>query len=416
MADDASDSTQQGNPPGIHPSWVIVLTGMCAALHVAKIPPALPVLQAELGLTLLQAGFLLSAVQVASMTLGLLVGLSVDGLGLKRSMLFGLGLLFAASALGGFAQHADVLLLLRALEGLGFLCVVMPAPSLIRRTVLPEQLNGRMGWWGTYMPTGNALALLVGPLFVVSLGWHVWWWLLSGITLVTFFWVRSAVPDVQVVSAPSEQTNANNSAWRERLKSTITNKGPWLVSLSFAVYASQWMAVIGFLPTVYAHMGLSAGLTGVLTACVALVNVSGNIMSGRLLQRGWPARRLLQIGFACMALGAIGAYAQWQSQSLPTVAKFLCVVMFSAVGGLIPGTLFSTAVRLAPSENTVSTTVGFMQQLSALGQFLGPPLVAWVAVIVGGWQWTWVVTVSLSVIGLWLSQRIGQALLAQQAK
>jgi MFS family permease len=416
MADDASDSTQQGNPQGIHPSWVIVLTGMCAALHVAKIPPALPVLQAELGLTLLQAGFLLSAVQVASMTLGLLVGLSVDGLGLKRSMLFGLGLLFAASALGGFAQHADVLLLLRALEGLGFLCVVMPAPSLIRRTVLPEQLNGRMGWWGTYMPTGNALALLVGPLFVVSLGWHVWWWLLSGITLATFFWVRTAVPDEQVVAVPSEQTNANNSAWRERLKSTITNKGPWLVSLSFAVYASQWMAVIGFLPTVYAQIGLSAGLTGVLTACVALVNVSGNIMSGRLLQRGWPARRLLQIGFTCMALGAIGAFAEWQSQGLPTVAKFVCVVMFSAVGGLIPGTLFSTAVRLAPSENTVSTTVGFMQQLSAVGQFLGPPLVAWVAVLVGGWQWTWVVTVSLSVIGLWLAQRIGEALLVQPMK
>jgi MFS family permease len=389
---------------------------MCAALHVAKIPPALPVLQAELGLTLLQAGFLLSAVQVASMTLGLLVGLSVDGLGLKRSMLFGLGLLFAASALGGFAHHADVLLLLRALEGLGFLCVVMPAPSLIRRTVLPEQLNGRMGWWGTYMPTGNALALLVGPLFVVSLGWHAWWWLLSGITLATFFWVRAAVPDVQQVTSSSAQTNTNNSAWRERLKSTITSRGPWLVSLGFAVYASQWMAVVGFLPTVYAQMGLSAGLTGVLTACVALVNVSGNIMSGRLLQSGWPARRLLQIGFTCMALGAIGAFAQWQSQSLPTVAKFLCVVMFSAVGGLIPGTLFSTAVRLAPSEDTVSTTVGFMQQLSAVGQFLGPPLVAWVAVIVGGWQWTWVVTVSLSVIGLWLAQRIGHALLAQQTK
>lgn len=454
MADDANRATKEGRVPGegdaphavhapnaihtpnavhtvgIHPSWVIVLTGMCAALHVAKIPPALPVLQAELGLTLLQAGFLLSAVQVASMTLGLLVGLSVDGLGLKRSMLFGLGLLFAASALGGFAQHADVLLLLRAVEGLGFLCVVMPAPSLIRRTVLPEQLNGRMGWWGTYMPSGNALALLVGPLFVVSLGWHVWWWLLSGITLATFFWVRAAVPDVQQVTVPTAKTNvdvsdggsvlssanANNSAWRERLKSTVTNKGPWLVSVGFAVYASQWMAVVGFLPTVYAQMGLSAGLTGVLTACVALVNVSGNIMSGRLLQRGWPARRLLQIGFTCMALGAIGAFAQWQSQGLPTVAKFLCVVMFSAVGGLIPGTLFSTAVRLAPSENTVSTTVGFMQQLSAVGQFLGPPLVAWVAVMVGGWQWTWVVTVSLSVIGLWLAQRIGHALLAQQMK
>ena len=407
-------------PWGLHPSWVIVLTGLLAALHVAKIPPALPALQAELGLSLLQAGFLLSSVQVASMSLGLLVGLSVDGLGLKRSMLFGLALLCAASTLGGFAQQAEVLLLLRALEGLGFLCVVMPAPSLIRRTVLPEQLNARMGWWGTYMPSGNALALLVGPLLVASLGWHVWWWLLSAITLLSFVWVRAAVPDdmqaCEGAATPHGVASPQAPAsWRERLRLTLRHAGPWWVSLSFAAYASQWMAVVGFLPTVYAQMGLSAGLTGVLTACVALVNVSGNIMSGRLLQRGWPASRLLQIGFVCMALGAIGAFAQGSSQGLPIEAKFVCVVIFSAVGGLIPGTLFSTAVRLAPSDNTVSTTVGFMQQLSALGQFLGPPLVAWVAVGVGGWQWTWVVTVSLSGAGWLLAQRIAAALKSVQS-
>ena len=393
---------------GIHPSWVIVLAGMCAALHVAKIPPALPSLQTELGLSLLQAGLLLSSVQAASMTLGLAVGLSVDGWGLKRSMLFGLGVLCVASALGGFTHQADVLLLLRAIEGVGFLCVVMPAPSLIRRTVLPEQLNARMGWWGTYMPFGNALALLVGPLFVVSMGWDVWWWLLSAVSLMAFVWVHYSVPDVQ--ASPMVSAVATPVHWRDRLTLTLSNSGPWLVAMSFAVYASQWMAVVGFLPTVYAQMGLSAGLTGVLTACVALVNVSGNILSGRLLQAGWTARRLLRIGFVCMSLGAVGAFAEWQSQSLPTLARFACVVMFSAVGGLIPGTLFSTAVRLAPSENTVSTTVGFMQQLSALGQFLGPPLVAWVAVSFGGWQWTWLVTVSLSAMGLWLAHQIGVSL------
>lgn len=429
----AEQERHSRSPWGLHPSWVIVLTGLFAALHVAKIPPALPVLQAELGLSLLQAGFLLSSVQVASMSLGLVVGLSVDGVGLKRSMLFGLALLCAASTLGGFAQQAEVLLLLRAFEGLGFLCVVMPAPSLIRRTVLPEQLNARMGWWGTYMPSGNALALLVGPLLVVSLGWHVWWWLLSAITLLSFVWVRAAVPDdaqgaegaatraTASTAAPKAHAAASPQApapapWRARLQLTLRHPGPWWVSLSFAMYASQWMAVVGFLPTVYAQMGLSAGLTGVLTACVALVNVSGNIMSGRLLQRGWSASRLLQIGFVCMAWGAIGAFAQGPSGGLPTAAKFVCVLIFSAVGGLIPGTLFSTAVRLAPSDNTVSTTVGFMQQLSALGQFLGPPLVAWVAVGVGGWQWTWVVTVSLSGAGWVLAQRIAAALKTVQTR
>lgn len=385
---------------GIHPSWVIVLAGVCAALHIGKLPPALPVLQTALNITLVQAGFLLSAVQVASMTLGLAVGLSADSLGLRRSMLTGLLLLSCASLAGGFAADATTLLVLRALEGLGFLLVVMPAPALIRRTVAIDQLNGRMGWWGTYMPIGNALALLLGPLVMAVLSWSVWWWGLSAVSLLAWLAVWWCVPDVAPPSQTPQQTARVDNAWPKRLALTLRSAGPWWVSLSFAVYASQWMAVIGFLPTVYAEMGLAARLTGVLTACVAVANVSGNVMSGRLLQRG----------FGCMALGAMGAYAQWQGVGLPMPLRFLSVVMFSAVGGLIPGTLFSMAVRLAPSEGTVSTTVGYMQQWSAFGQFAGPPLVAWVAAAVGGWQWTWTVTVSLCVAGVVLSHRIERAL------
>ena len=395
---------------GIHPSWVIVLAGVCAALHIGKLPPALPVLQTALNITLLQAGFLLSAVQIASMTLGLAVGLSADSLGLRRSMLTGLFLLSCASLAGGFATEPTRLLALRALEGLGFLLVVMPAPALIRRTVTVDQLSGRMGWWGTYMPIGNALALLIGPLVMAVLSWSVWWWGLSAGSMLAWLAVWWCVPDVAPPAPTSQQAASVNNAWPKRLALTLRSAGPWWVSLSFAVYASQWMAVIGFLPTVYAEMGLTARLTGVLTACVALANVSGNVMSGRLLQRGWRPQRLLQIGFGCMALGAMGAYAQWQGVGLPMPLRFFSVVMFSAVGGLIPGTLFSMAVRLAPSEGTVSTTVGYMQQWSAFGQFAGPPLVAWVAAAVGGWQWTWTVTVTLSLLGVVLSQCIGRAL------
>jgi len=73
---------------------------------------------------------------------------------------------------------------------------------------------------------------------------------------------------------------------------------------------------------------------------------------------------------------------------------------------VIPGTLFSLAVRLAPSDDTVATTVGWMQQWSSIGQFAGPPLVAWMAATTGGWQWTWVVTGSFCVLGWWLAGQV----------
>ena len=390
----------------VHPSWIIVLAGVSAALHIGKLPPAVSALRQAMGISLVQAGFLLSTVQLAGMALGLVVGLGADAWGLRRSMLCGLSLLAAASMVGAFASTFPFLLVLRAVEGLGFLLVVMPAPAIIRRTVPVALMSARMGWWGAYMPLGSALALALGAWILTTWSWPVWWLVLGGVSALAWMAVWVAVPADTPPSAsgptvmPGTGSPQAAAGWRSRLLLTLRSPGPWLVALGFAVYSSQWMAVIGFLPTVYAEGGLSAIVSGVLTALVALSNMAGNVVSGRLLQRGWPPARLLRIGFVCMGLCAAAAYAHWGGAPLlPLPLRFVCVLFFSAVGGLIPGTLFTTAVQMAPSEGTVSTTVGFMQQWSAAGQFFGPPLVAAVATVMGGWQWTGAVTGVLCVAG-----------------
>jgi hypothetical protein len=100
----------------------------------------------------------------------------------------------------------------------------------------------------------------------------------------------------------------------------------------------------------------------------------------------------------------------------PGALRYAGVLMFSMVGGLIPGTLFSLAVRLAPGDANVSSTVGWMQQWSAIGQFAGPPLVAWVASRAGGWQWSGAVTGAFAVAGLLLAGFIALALRGRAAR
>ena len=51
-------------------------------------------------MSLVEAGFLLSLVQAAGMAAGIAFGVIADAIGLRRSMLVGLLLLAAASALG----------------------------------------------------------------------------------------------------------------------------------------------------------------------------------------------------------------------------------------------------------------------------------------------------------------------------
>jgi cyanate permease len=169
----------------------------------------------------------------------------------------------------------------------------------------------------------------------------------------------------------------------------------------FALYSSQWLAVIGFLPSVYAQAGVSGSVAGMLTACVCGANIIGNVAAGRWLHQGWTARRLLAMGFISMG-GCAWLTFSTVTEGYPLL-RFVAVLTFSAVGGLLPGTLFSLAVRVAPSPHTVSTTVGWVQQCSSTGQFFGPPLVAWVAQHAQGWHLTWVVTTSASVLGLVLA-------------
>jgi CP family cyanate transporter-like MFS transporter len=386
-------------------AWLVVLAGGVAALQVGKLPPALPALQAELGLTLVQSGFLLSMVQLAGLSLAVFMGLWADGMGLKRSMVRGLCLLTLASGLGGLATSVTALLALRAIEGLGFLLVALPAPALIRRLVPPAQLPGMLGVWGAYMPTGTALALLAGPLFIPAWGWGAWWWLFAAVSLGMAAWLWRNVPADPIPHAAAD--GQGPGAW-QRLRRTLSARGPWLVALTFGMYSGQWLAVVGFLPSIYATAGVSGALLGVLTALAAAVNIVGNMVSGRWLQRGWAPRATLWLGFGAMALGSTVAFASF-TETQPWL-RYAGVLLFSGVGGLVPGTLFSLAVRLAPGEQQVATTVGWVQQLSALGQFVGPPVVGWVAAQAGGWQLTPLVTVGCCVCGAVLALMAGREL------
>lgn len=392
-------------------AWVVILGGVSAAMHVAKLPPALPVLQRELGISLVQGGFLLSLVQLASMSLGVVAGLTADGIGLRRSMVAGLTLLSVAGLAGAWADSVGTLLALRALEGLGFLLATVPAPSLLRRNVPPAQLLRMLGFWGAFMPFGTALALLCGPAAMGLLGWPGWWWLVAALSgamaLAVWRCVPADAPRWGPTVAPAGPAPAGTSVgWPARLAHTLGAPGPWLAALTFCAYSAQWLAVIGFLPSLYAQLGWGGALGAVLTALVAAANILGNVLAGRLLSAGVAPGRLLWAGFGAMALGAFLAYGA-PTQDVAAL-RYAGALLFSALGGLVPGSLFALAPRLAPSEAAVSTTVGWMMQWSALGQVGGPPLAAWLASRAGGWQFTWVLTGACCVAGALLAAQIGR--------
>jgi CP family cyanate transporter-like MFS transporter len=375
---------------------LVVAAAVVVSLNVGKLPSALPLLRTEFGLDLVAASLLVSFFQLAGMLLGLFGGMLADRFGPRRVMRIGLTVAAAGSGLGALAETVTVLLASRAVESAGFILAVLPGPALLARHVDARRLRGVMGLWSAYMPLGMALGLALAPLAYETVGWRPVWWTIAAACLAMAAILGPAVGPDPRGRVPDDALGL--------VRDTLRSPRPWLLAGVFACYASQWMGVFTFLPTLYAEAGIALTLAGSLTALGVVVNVVGNLASGVLLQRGVSRAVLITAASVAMALGAWLCFGS----DAPFAARYGGVLLFSAVGGLIPGTLFASTPAYAPHPRAVSTTTGLMQQGSTLGQFLSPPLIAAVASVSGGWHNTWWATGALACGALALAGMIAR--------
>lgn len=110
---------------------LLLASGWLASAQVGKVPPALSALVNDFSLTMVQAGWVASAITSVAAVCGIFSGLVVSVLGGGVSLLVGLGLLSLGSIAGMIADTTTLLLASRLLEGLGFVIVVVTAPSLL---------------------------------------------------------------------------------------------------------------------------------------------------------------------------------------------------------------------------------------------------------------------------------------------
>ncbi len=375
--------------------WIIA-AGFMAALHIGKLPPAVPILQAELGISLLQAGLLLSMVQGAGMFFALILGSYTEKIGLKRCIVLGLSLLAIASCLGAYATSVHGLLLLRALEGCGFLIITLSAPAYLRQLVPAAQLQTKMGLWSAYMGGGMGIGLLLTPFLIPLFKWQGVW--------LSFALTSAILAVIIYYSVPAAARSVQPVHVKAIVKTTLSHPPVWWLAGIFACYSGQWLSLVGFLPTIYQQNQLSMQLAGMLTAFVAMSNAIGTLICGMLLQRGYLPRKLLQSSF-CVLIGCALSFYVFKEQ-LPFWLQYGLVLSFSCFGGLIPATIFSQALHFAPQPTAIGATIGLALQGSACSQFIVPPMVAWIVSLTGSWIGVGFSMALLSCLGIVLSFKL----------
>ena len=365
---------------------VMIASGVAASLHVGKVPPALPALRDELGLSLVAAGWVASIFNLVGATLGVASGLIADRIGARRVLAAGLVFLVAGSLWGAAVDSGAALLATRVLSGIGLLTVAVSAPRIIVATAPSRDHGLALGAWSIYMPTGMAIAMLSAPFVLPGLGWRGLWLLHAGVTAIVLVIVLAATG---VSARPSVSRRISTEALRR--------PGPWLLAAAFACYTVQFFAVVTWMPTflVESH-GSTREAAALAGALVVAANVTGNLAGAWLLHRGAVRWKLLAITYLVMTPCAAGVFLT----IIPPVLKIALAAIFSGVGGLLPAAILAGTAAHAPSRDHVATVNGFVVQGSHVGVLVGPPVFAMLVTSLGGWEQGWILLTALGLAGL----------------
>ncbi len=357
---------------------VAVLLGVVAALSIGKLPPALPALRAEFGLSLAESGRLVSVFNTLGMVASIFMGLLTPRIGAWRLCMLGLGLLTGGGLLGAAATGQGLLLTARFAEGTGFLAVVVAAPALLSLATAPADRARAFSLWGSYMPTGTALGMLLAPLLMAASGWRVLWLAVAVCTLLAAALLHARRADYGTpVNGPAPDVSPSWRAAAGPLKAA----GPWCIALCFACYVFNYYAIMVWLPTfMVGERQISLSTASLLTALVVAANIPGNWLAGALLQRGVSRGAHVCAAGVCTLLTCSAIFAP----ALPDGLRYVACVLFSFSVGVLPGAVMSASQTHARTPAQVATVQGMIMQGSNLGQFVSPLLVAAVVVQAAG--------------------------------
>jgi MFS family permease len=340
---------------------------------MTKVPPTLPALRAELGLSLIESTFIVTTFNVLGMLVGMIAGMLGDRFGRKRQSLTGLVLMAVGGVIGAWVDHFVPLLVSRFVEGVGFILFAIPAPALMSAMAASASDRAKaLGLWSAYMPSGGTIALLLAPLVIVAWSWRALW---------IVFAVAAALAAIVMALTVTETPRAKVSSFH-LVTESLRQPGNIAMAVLFACYVAQWTSVMVWLPTFLTEHGASMAGASLATAIMVLVNVPGNLLGGWLLSRGVPRGRLVIIAAAIAALCETGMLPS----ALPGDVRFLLVLVFSFFSALMPASIFAGLPIHARSPAHIATGTGMVQQASNLGQFFGPLVIALFASRFGGWE------------------------------
>lgn len=352
--------------------WVIealVIVMLIAQLMTWLAPaPILEPMIKGLGITLSQAGLIISVIALCIAVFSFAGTFVAERLGTLRALLAGIWLMGLAEVASGYTSTFATLLLCRVVEGVGYGIIIGPPAALV------------MQWFGTrewpWMNMVNSVCAYIGitavyavtpPLFAaLGSSWQ---------RVVTAYGVTAvAVAILWTVLGRERHTEGaaaagHGSSGGASLSEVLRIRGVGLMAV--ALFGGMWVFQLytAFLPQFFhvergLELGAAANLTAALPFAAMFAAAAGGIGTALVgLRRPflWPMAILTLIGCAGAVL-------------LPTVNEMrasLALVGIGAAGGLAAaGTLMMELPEMTPAK--MGTAFSFVWAAGYAGAFISP--------------------------------------------
>ncbi|PHS72800.1 MAG: MFS transporter [Cycloclasticus sp.] len=340
--------------------WLSFLTGVVAAIAVTKASPALLAMKQDLQLSIVQIGWLMSSVAVATVLLGIIAGSLSRQYGPKKVLQVALGVIFVASSFGLLIESANQLLASRIIEGVGIIFISVSAPTLISHLSKPSDTGLSMGVWALWMPVGSVLVFLLSPFILDYFSWQ-WLWASPAIAALPLMFFLRLIPDLDL----------HLSKQHSDTTTSFDRTGAIFLAFVFICFTGIFFSFITYLTAYLIHnYELSTSKALLVTTILPICIIPGNLISGFLIHKGLtPTQMMAYPAIAIIAIMSIMFNAEY---TVPI--GLMLLACFGFFLGMIPTGIFAQAPRMAAKPADIGRVMGIIVTGQGIGILLAPPL------------------------------------------
>jgi MFS family permease len=340
---------------------IIFSITLIAILGVASITPAIPSVGEDLQVPPTRIGLLITAFTLPGVVLTPVAGMLADRWGRKRVLVPSLLLFALGGSLCAVSADFEVLVALRALQGIGAASLGALNVTLIGDLYDGSRRAAAMGYNASVLSVGTAVYPAIGGALAL-VGWRY----AFALPLLAIPVAIAVMRSLDTLD-PSEP-QALGSYLRGAVESMRSPFVGGLLLASVCTFVILYGSYLTYLPVLMkARFDSSSMVIGVVMSCASLTTALVSSQLGRLSLR-FPQRRLIQAGFVLYAVSLA---------IVPSVQHVAWLAVPAVLYGFAQGINIPTIMDALASRAPMRYRAGFMSvngMVLRTGQTLGPAI------------------------------------------